>query len=77
MDIKTEWIYCPICGKKTHNKIREDTGLKTFLSTARNVGRNILLMQRIYRQPYQEAGHIIYRADELVSNRSLPALFFA
>nr|WP_300831353.1 cysteine-rich KTR domain-containing protein [uncultured Acetatifactor sp.] len=22
--MKTEWIICPICGRKTHNKIRED-----------------------------------------------------
>ena len=28
--IKTEWIYCPICGNKTRNKIREDTELKNF-----------------------------------------------
>lgn len=26
----TEWIICPICGRKTHNKIREDTILKNF-----------------------------------------------
>ena len=25
MNIKTEWILCPISGKKTHDKIREDT----------------------------------------------------
>lgn len=30
MDIKTEWIICPVCGRKTHNKIREDTELKNF-----------------------------------------------
>lgn len=30
MDIKTEWILCPVCGRKTHNKIREDTELKNF-----------------------------------------------
>ena len=23
--MKTEWILCPISGKKTHDKIREDT----------------------------------------------------
>jgi len=22
---KIEWVYCPICGNKTRNKIREDT----------------------------------------------------
>lgn len=25
-----EWIICPICGRKTHNKIRKDTELKKF-----------------------------------------------
>lgn len=30
MNTKTEWILCPICGRKTHNKIREDTELKNF-----------------------------------------------
>ena len=25
-----EWIFCPICGNKTRNKIREDTELKNF-----------------------------------------------
>jgi ribosomal protein L44E len=28
---KTKWIYCPICGSKTRNKLREDTELKRFL----------------------------------------------
>lgn len=28
--MKTEWIVCPVCGRKTHNKIREDTELKKF-----------------------------------------------
>ncbi|MDO4168288.1 MAG: cysteine-rich KTR domain-containing protein [Lachnospiraceae bacterium] len=27
---KTKWIYCPICGSKTRNKMREDTVLKKF-----------------------------------------------
>ncbi len=30
MHIKTEWILCPVCGRKTHNKIREDTEIKKF-----------------------------------------------
>ena len=25
-----EWVYCPICGRKTHNKIRENTEMKNF-----------------------------------------------
>ena len=25
-----KWILCPICGRKTHNKIREDTEMKNF-----------------------------------------------
>lgn len=28
--MKTEWILCPIYGRKTHNKIREDTVLKNY-----------------------------------------------
>lgn len=27
---KTEWIYCPVCGNKTRNKIRPDTELKNY-----------------------------------------------
>lgn len=27
---KTKWIYCPTCGSKTRNKIREDTALDKF-----------------------------------------------
>lgn len=23
--MKTDWIYCPICGRKTRNQTREDT----------------------------------------------------
>jgi Zn-finger nucleic acid-binding protein len=30
MNMKTEWILCPICGRKTHDKIREDTEIKNF-----------------------------------------------
>ena len=26
----TKWILCPVCGRKTHNKIREDTEIKNF-----------------------------------------------
>lgn len=27
---ETEWLLCPVCGRKTHNKIREDTEMKNF-----------------------------------------------
>lgn len=27
---KTEWLYCPICGNKTRNKVRPDTELKNY-----------------------------------------------
>ena len=30
MEIRMDWILCPICGRKTHNKIREDTEMKNF-----------------------------------------------
>lgn len=30
MNMKTEWILCPICGRKTHDKVREDTEIKNF-----------------------------------------------
>lgn len=26
----SEWLKCPICGGKTHNKIRKDTIVKNF-----------------------------------------------
>ncbi len=28
--MEIEWIKCPICGKKTRDKIREDTIIKNF-----------------------------------------------
>ncbi len=27
MDVKTEWLLCPVCGRKIHNNVREDTEL--------------------------------------------------
>ena len=30
MEVRTEWVKCPVCGNKTRNKIREDTILKKF-----------------------------------------------
>ena len=30
MEIKTEWLLCPICGSKTRNIIREDTILINY-----------------------------------------------
>jgi len=30
MEMKMEWIKCPVCGNKTRNKMREDTVLKQF-----------------------------------------------
>lgn len=26
----TQWLYCPVCGSKTRNKIRKDTVLKNY-----------------------------------------------
>ena len=26
----SEWIKCPVCGSKTHNKIHQDTIIKNF-----------------------------------------------
>ena len=28
--VKNEWICCPVCGNKTHTKLRVDTILKNF-----------------------------------------------
>ncbi len=30
MKVKVEWLYCPVCGNKTRNRIREDTVLKNY-----------------------------------------------
>ena len=30
MNEKTKWIHCPVCGKKTRDRIREDTVLKNY-----------------------------------------------
>lgn len=30
MEVKTEWVKCPVCGNKTRIKMREDTVLKRF-----------------------------------------------
>ena len=30
MEINTEWLLCPVCGRKTHDKMREDTEMKNF-----------------------------------------------
>ena len=30
LEMKTEWILCPICGNKTRDRIREDTVLKNY-----------------------------------------------
>ncbi len=30
MGTKTEWILCPVCERKTHEKVREDTKIKNF-----------------------------------------------
>lgn len=27
---KSEWLYCPICGNKTRDKVRPDTELKNY-----------------------------------------------
>ncbi len=28
--MEIQWLYCPVCGNKTRNKIRDDTVLKKF-----------------------------------------------
>ena len=30
MKVRVEWLYCPVCGNKTRNRIREDTVLKNY-----------------------------------------------
>jgi len=30
MEIQTAWIFCPICGNKTRNKMMDNTELKNF-----------------------------------------------
>lgn len=30
MEIRTEWVKCPMCGNKTRNRIREDTVIRKF-----------------------------------------------
>ena len=30
MKVRTEWVYCPVCGSKTRSQIREDTELKNY-----------------------------------------------
>ena len=29
---QTEWVYCPVCGNKTRDRIREDTGFNQLSS---------------------------------------------
>ncbi len=29
-DMETEWVYCPVCGNKTRDRIREDTVLINY-----------------------------------------------
>lgn len=28
--MKTEWMLCPVCGAKTHDRMREDTILENY-----------------------------------------------
>jgi len=30
VELKTEWVHCPVCGNKTRLQIRADTELKNF-----------------------------------------------
>lgn len=30
MNVKTQWILCPVCGNKTRDRLREDTVLKNY-----------------------------------------------
>lgn len=29
-EVKSEWIYCPVCRNKTRDRVREDTVLRNF-----------------------------------------------
>ena len=39
MNEKAKWIHCPVCRNKTRDRIREDTVLKNYPSTARSASR--------------------------------------
>ena len=41
-EIKTEWIICPICGKKTHNKIKEDIERRFFNAYRLSLSKDFL-----------------------------------
>lgn len=29
-EVKSEWVYCPVCKNKTRDRVREDTVLENF-----------------------------------------------
>ena len=52
------WIFCPVCGSKTRNRIREDTILKNYPLYCPKCKRETLINAKEL--------HITGRADELV-----------
>ena len=40
---ESDWIYCPLCGNKTRDKIRADTTMKNFPVFCPKCKREILI----------------------------------
>ena len=72
-----DWIYCPICGNKTRNKIRGDAELKNFpLYCPKCKQESLIEVKKKENNCHQRARRFRRRADKLVSDHSLSALCF-
>ena len=41
--VETEWIFCPLCGRKTREIIREDTEMKSKILHCHNCKQEFLI----------------------------------
>ena len=75
---KVKWIFCPVCGGKTRTMIREDTELKKYPLFCPKCKQETLIEEKklkviVIKEP--DAKTQRRRADELVGNYSLLAVF--
>ena len=59
----TKWLLCLVCGRKTHNKIREDTEAKNFPVTAINI--YLKKLGREKRIPFEVAVDPFYSQENM------------
>jgi len=73
--VRVEWLYCPVCGDKTRNRIREDTVLKNYKPEKYCFSRGTIVDCKDVqsRQVDNYSGYVVFTAPVSICHAALAA----